>query len=154
MAYEYERVEVTAQPVVSLRTHAAVQDLSQVLGESYGKLAGYLNEIGEAPAGAPFVAYYNMDMANLDLEIGLPVARPVVGRDDIQATEIPGGPLARCLYVGPYDGIASAYDALGQWMQEQGYEPAGVSYEHYLNDPAETPPAELQTRIDLPLKAV
>jgi effector-binding domain-containing protein len=40
-----------------------------------------------------------------------------------------------------------------QWMAEQGYEGTGVSYELYLNDPTETPPAELQTQIIFPVKS-
>ena len=37
------------------------------------EIAQYLAEQSEQPAGAPFVAYYNMDMQNLDVEIGFPV---------------------------------------------------------------------------------
>jgi effector-binding domain-containing protein len=145
-------MELAPQPTVSIRTHAAVQDLPQVLGTSYGALAAYLDEVGEAPMGAPFVAYYTMDMANLDIEIGIPVARPLPGHDTIQASQIPGGPVARCLYEGPYTEIGGAYEALTKWVADQGYETTGVAYEHYLNDPDDTPPAELQTQIVLPLK--
>lgn len=152
MTVACERIDLTPQPAVAIRTHAAVEALSDVLGKSYGALAGYLSEVGEAPAGAPYVAYYNMDMANLDIEIGFPIARPVSGRDEILAVEIPGGPVARCLYTGTYQEIGAAYDALSQWVTAQGDEPTGVSYEFYLNDPTETPPAELQTQIVFPLK--
>jgi effector-binding domain-containing protein len=37
-------------------------------------------------------------------------------------------------------------------MEENGYQPTGVAYEVYLNDPDETPPEELQTQIAFPLK--
>jgi effector-binding domain-containing protein len=152
MTYQCERTEVESQPTISIRTRAAVQDLPQVLGASYGLLASYLQEIGEPMAGAPFVAYYNMDMADLDLEIGLPLAQPLPGRDEIQAGTIPGGTVVRCLHIGPYPEVGAAYDALGQWMAAQDLEGAGPAYEFYLNDPAETPPAELQTLIVMPIK--
>jgi effector-binding domain-containing protein len=55
------------------------------------------------------------------------------------------------LLTGRYGDITPAYDALTQFVKEQGYEPTGISYEFYLNDPAETPQEQLQTQIVFPL---
>jgi len=123
-----------------------------VLGQAYGAIAQYLGELGEQPAGPPFVIYHNDDMQDLDVEIGFPVARELPSKGDIQASEIPGGKVATCLYVGPYAEIEPAYAALSEWMRENGHEATGVAYEMYLNDPQQTPPAELQTQIVFPLK--
>jgi len=68
-----------------------LETMAQVLGKAYGAIAQYLGELGEQPAGPPFVAYYNMDMQALDVEIGFPVSRKLSGKGDIQASEIPGG---------------------------------------------------------------
>lgn len=152
MSYKCDLQEKSTQSTLAIRTRAAVQDLSQVLGEAYGTVAQYLGELGEYPAGPPFVIYYNEDMQDLDIEIGFPVARELPGRGDIQASELPGGKAATCLYTGPYDDIAEPYEALTQWMEENGHEPTGVCYEMYLNDPQETPPEELQTQIVFPVK--
>ena len=152
MSYQCELKEWSAQPTLAVRTRTAVQDLSRVMGETYGAIAQYLGELGEYPAGPPFAAYHNMDMQDLDVEIGFPVARELPGRGDIQAGEIAGGKAATCLYTGPYEDIGQPYEALSQWMEENGYEPTGVAYEMYLNDPQETPPEELQTQIVFPLK--
>ena len=152
MSYKCEVKEQTTQPTLVIRTRVSVQDLPQTLGEAYGAIAQYLGELGEQPAGPPFVAYHNMDMQNLDVEIGIPVSRKLADRDDIQAGEIPGGKAATCLYVGPYAEIELAYTALSEWMKDNGYKATGVAYEMYLNDPEETPPQELQTQIAFPLK--
>jgi len=45
-----------------------------------------------------------------------------------------------------------AYDALNQWVTENGYTPSGVVYEMYLDDPSQTPPQELKTLILFPLQ--
>lgn len=153
MSYQYEVKEQPVQQTLSIRTRAAVEDLSQVFGAGYGAIAQYLGELGEQPSGPPFAAYYNMDMADLDIELGFPVVRPLPDKGDIKAGEIPGGPVATCLYTGPYSDIEGAYTALMKWLEEEGYEGTGVSYELYLNDPNETPPAELQTQIIFPLKS-
>ena len=112
----------------------------------------YLRELGEPPAGMPYAAYYNMDMQNLDVEIGFPVGRQLAGKGEIQASEFPGGKLASVMHVGPYDQVGPAYDALTQWVKEQGYEVTGVAYELYYSGP-ETPPQEIKTEIMFPIKS-
>jgi len=111
----------------------------------------YLTDIGAYPSGAPFAAYYNMDMEDLDVEAGFPVPKMLTGKNDITPGEIPAGKYAVCLHVGPYGEAAPAYNVLMDWIKENGYTPTGVAYEFYLNDPSQTPETELQTKIMLPL---
>lgn len=152
MSFTCEIKNVRAQPVLSIRTKTSLQNLPQTLGEGYGKVMQYLAEIGEQPSGAPFTAYYNMDMENLDIELGFPVMKKLPGKNGISACEIPGGMAATCLYTGPYQEMPPAYEALTRLVAEKGYEATGVSYETYLNDPMVTPPQELITLIMFPLK--
>ncbi len=70
MLYKCEIYEQVAQPTLTIRTHTPVAKLPQVLGESYGAIGQYLGRLGETPGGAPFVAYYNMNMEDLDIEVG------------------------------------------------------------------------------------
>lgn len=153
MSYQCEIIDRPAQPVASIRTHAAVQDLSQVLGQAYDDMMQYLGQIGQYPAGEPFAAYYNMDMQNLDLEIGFPVAKAIAGKDSVQPGEIPGGKAVVCIHKGPYDKIGATYEAIDQWMKDNQVVPSGICYEFYLNDPQQTPPEDLETRIVFPLKS-
>ena len=152
MAYECDVKEQSSQPTLAIRTRTSVGELSQVLGQAYGSIAHYVGELGGQFAGPPYVAYYNDDMEDLDIEIGLPVARELPARGEIKARETPGGRVATCVHVGPYSDIEPAYEALARWVDENGYEPSGVAYEFYLNDPEETPPEELMTEIMFPLK--
>ena len=120
MSYKCEVKEQTAQPTLAIRRRVSVQDLPQALGGAYGAIAQYLGELGEQPVGPPFAAYHNMDMQNLDVEIGFPVSRRLPGKDDINASEIPGGKVATCLYTGPYSEVEPAYNALSQWIKTMG----------------------------------
>jgi effector-binding domain-containing protein len=151
MVYQCELINRPAQPVLSIRTRTPIQNLPQVLGQSYGAIAQYLGTMGQQATGAPFAAYYNMDMQNMDVEIGFPALK-VPGKDNIQAGEIPAGKVVSCLHTGPYEACKAAYEAMEQWMKTNGYEATGVVYEFYLNDPAQTPPEQLQTQIVFPLK--
>ncbi len=152
MAYECQLIERPARPVLSVRFRSPVQDLPQHFEKTYGTIAQYLGELGEQPTDAPFAAYYNMDMQDLDVEAGFPVNKTLPGRADIQAGELPGGKSASCVHVGPYDQVGPAYDALMKWIADNGYEATGVAYEWYLNDPREAPGQEPITRIEMPLK--
>ncbi|NWJ96274.1 MAG: GyrI-like domain-containing protein [Chloroflexi bacterium] len=144
--------EQPTQPTLSLRTRTTVQDLPQLVGRVYGAVTQYLGELGEPPAGPPFVIYYNMDLQDLDLELGFPVSKVFPGKGEIKASEFPGGRVATCLYTGPYPECGSAYEALGQWVKDKGYETTGLAYEVYLNSPAEVSPQDLETVISFPLK--
>jgi effector-binding domain-containing protein len=148
MSYQIEIKQQPVQPALVIRTRAAVQDLPRLFGESYGAIMQYL---GAQPAGLPFTAYHNLDMQNLDVEIGFPVSKPLPGRGTIQPGQLPGGRWATVLHVGPYDQCAAAYDALGAWIKQHGYEPTGVAYEAYCSEPG-TPPQDTQTWIMFPLR--
>lgn len=152
MEYQCELKEQAAQPALSVRTHAAVQDLPALFGKAYGAIMQYLAELGEQPVGMPFAAYYDMNMQNMDVEIGFPVGRPLAGKGEIQASEFPGGKLASVMHIGPYDQMGPAYDALTQWVKAQGYDATGVAYELFYSEP-ETPPMEIRTEIMFPLKS-
>lgn len=151
MSYQCESKFQDAQPVFSIRARTSLQDLPQVIGRAYGQIMQYLTRQGEQPTGAPFVAYYNMDMQDLDIEIGFPVSRSLPAEGEFQPGCIPAARVATCLYTGPYSEMAPAYEELNTWIKENGCQPAGVVYEIYLNSPAEVTPEELKTQIVFPL---
>jgi effector-binding domain-containing protein len=153
MSYQCQLIDRPAQPVASIRTRTKVENLSQVLGQAYGAIAQYLGQTGLHPTGEPFTAYYNMDMQDLDIEVGYPVSGKFTGKDAIQPGEIPAGKAVTCLHVGPYDKMKEAYETMDEWMKANRVEPSGVCYEFYLNDPQQTPPEALQTRIMFMLKS-
>jgi len=153
MSFPIEITDQPAQPVLSIRTRTPIKSLKTVLGNAYEAIMRYLIELRMEPAGPPFTAYYNMDMEDLDVEIGFPVPVSLPGKGDIQASEIPEGKAATCLYTGAYSEIGLAYEALTAWIGEHGHQPTGVAYEFYLNDPGVTAPQELETQIVFPLSS-
>ena len=147
MSLECELTERRAQSAVALRTRTPQPNLSTILGPMFGRLANYIVQCGENPAGAPYIAYYNMDMQDLDIEVGFPVTKPLPAQGDFRPVDLPAGPCATLIYKGPYSGLGSAYNTLTEFVRAQGRVPTGASYEFYLNDPSEVPPEELLTQI-------
>ena len=152
MSYHCEITEQKEQPALSVRTRTPVGNLQSEIEKAYAAIYTLLGETGETPAGAPYAAYYNMDMQDLDVEIGVPVARPLEGRGEVRAAVLPAGRQASCVFKGLYTEIGPAYEALTQWVGEAGQEPTGVCYEFYLNEPGVVPDSELLTKIVFLLK--
>lgn len=138
------------QPTLFIRTRTGVERLPMLIGESYCKMAAYLEELGEHVSDVPYVAYHNMDMQDLDVEIGFPVAKALPEKGDIQAGSIPEGNVVFCMYRGAYREMASAYNDMAAWIEEHGLKPVGSVYECYYNGP-EFPESELLTMIVMPV---
>lgn len=139
------------QPIVFIRTKTRVEQLPVLIGQSYGKLASYLAEIGQCMTDVPFVAYHNMDMQNLDVQIGFHVSGPIPEKDDIQSGYIQERKIIFCIYRGAYSEIEPVYEEMAKWFEISGQEPAGTVYEYYYNGP-EYPESELLTKIVMPIK--
>lgn len=152
MDYKCEIKDLPEQPVVSIHTRSSVVSLPKVLGKAFGQLEARMKELGEEPAGAPFVAYYNMNMLNLDIEIGFPVKKLLESNSEIKASTQPAGKYAMTLHQGPYGKIRPAYNALKKKVNEEGLQATGVAYEYYLNDPNNTKQNDLLTQVVFPLK--
>lgn len=152
MDYGFEIVETGAQPALSIRTVTSVGNLPQELGKAFHAIMAYMEELGEKPEEAAFAAYHNMDMENLDVEMGFPVRKTLLGRGQIVSSEIPAGRKATYLYKGPYREMEPVYRAMTEWIAENGHQPTGVVYEFYYNSPLEVPESELLTKIVFPLR--
>lgn len=147
MEGKIEVIETKEQPVLSIKTTVSVDKLPNVIGEAYGRIFNYLGELGQGPVDIPFVGYFNMDMENLSVEIGFPVADKFPSKDNVESSVIPCGKKATCIHQGPYTELSNTYDEMGKWLMENNMKPTGVVYEHYFNSPEEVPESELLTKI-------
>ncbi len=140
-------------PTASVRLRTAVADLPAELGKAYGEIAMLLAKQSTGPSGPPFAVYYNMDMSDLDVEIGFPVTGPVRAEGRMKASVLPAGPTAVAVHKGPYEAMEQAYKKLMAFIQHSGARAQGLSYEVYLNDPQSTKPEDLLTEINFPLSS-
>lgn len=140
-------VNTEAQPVISVRKISSLEKLPEDIGNAYSEIIAYLGELGEQPSDMPFVAYYNMDMEELDVEIGFPVRKELPSKGDMAPGSIPAGKKAIRMHKGPYKEMAPVYEDMTKWIAENGLQPTGVAYEFYYNSIYEVPESELLTRI-------
>ena len=146
-----ELVQQNEQPVLAIRTMTSIEKLPQLIGESYQKMADYLAELGECLSDVPFVAYHNMDMHHLDVEIGFPVMKKLPDKGDLKSGCIPESRSISCMCLGPYGDIEPTYNEMAEFMKQNGYEPTGTAYEYYYND-SDFPEKVRLTKIVMPIK--
>lgn len=144
-------LDSVGEHTLAIRARSPVEGLPGLLGESFGRIGALLAQRGILPSGMPYVAYYNQDLQDLDLEIGFPVAGPHPGEGGIQEGALPGGLKVLCLFLGPYQEIGSVYGEMAAWIAARGLVPAGTAYESYYNSPEEVPPDQLLTAVLMPV---
>jgi effector-binding domain-containing protein len=59
--------------------------------------------------------------------------------------------VARCVFKGPYEKMAEAYEAIFGWMYQNGYKLSGPMVNLFIDDPAKVAPAELRTEYWVPV---
>lgn len=146
-----EIVNRPAQSALSIRKRVMPFAITHSIGECAMAVFQYAAQMGYAPAGALFVAYHGFNGPEMDIEVGFPFDASVEGRDNVQASKIPGGKVAVYRHLGPYQKLPEVRAALERWLQANGYAASGAAYDFYLNDPQTTPPEQLETEIFYPL---
>ncbi len=152
MSIKCEMVELEVQKTLCKRTRCAMQNLPSLIEKTYLEIIQYMGEIGEQPSGVPYIGYFNMDMNDLEVEIGFPVSKDMAEKENIIMSEIPAGKYATVIHMGSYTKLESSYNILMEWMEENHLQGTYIGYEYYLNDPGKFPEDKLETKILFQLK--
>lgn len=154
MNYVIATRELAQQPIVSIRDRQPTLAIPAFLGGAFGELFSRLRLLGAVPAGPPFVIYHEFGSGNIDAEVCVPVAQPVSAQGKIEGRILPALTVARTLHVGPYQDLGTAYTALTDWVERNGFEAAGPVQERYLNGPGDAAtPADFRTEVEIPIAA-
>ncbi len=129
-----------AQPTLSIKDSAMVNEIGPKMGEMYGKLMKFMSEKNIKMAGPPFTIHYSWDYTRpFVMEAGIPVQEPADGEGEIIASEIAAGDVICAPYYGPYEGIGTLYEKLQQYMAAKHIQCIGYPWEVYLTDPQTEP---------------
>jgi AraC family transcriptional regulator len=91
--------------------------------------------------------------ADLRSSAGVIVGDDFAMPEDLQEIRLQGGRHAVLTFTGPYSGLKPAYEWMfGSWLPQSGQELGDAPcFELYLNSPMDTAPADLITKIYVPL---
>ena len=153
MTPSFETKQVEAQPILGIRATSSMDKLAETMGSLFGEVYGYIQELGQQPAGMPLARYHAMDGGTVEFECGMPVAAATEGKGRIQAGELPAGTVATVTHLGPYDNLPQTWSALTEWIGSQDLQPAGAPWEVYVTDPgAEPDQSKWRTQIFFPVR--
>ncbi|WP_433287448.1 MerR family transcriptional regulator [Micromonospora sp. CA-244673] len=150
----YERWR-PAQPTAGVLVRTPSGGLADALASGFARLFAGLAAQGIAPAGPAGTRYLgdDLDAAEWEVELFVPVERPPRPTATIAAGELAGCLLAATVHEGGYDDVETAYRSLGRWIAEQDRVLAGPAEERYLVPPAPgVPTAALRTEIAWPVR--
>ena len=153
--YEIHLRQTQPQPAASIRGRAAWAELGQFISGALTEIFAIAGGQGVRFAGPAYGIYHNAHSteAEVDLEIGIPVAEAFEPAGRVIAPVIPGGLVAATVHCGRYEEVAPAYRALGEWVQEHGHETSGPPREIYLIGPDQVrEPGALRTEIVWPIR--
>jgi effector-binding domain-containing protein len=162
-ALTVEIMELDAQPTAAIRIRQpmAELDLATAFDRSLPLVAERIATEGGRVAGPSYGRYHQFGPDVVDVEIGFPIEaapsglRPLeaVSSGEVGLSELPGGPVARAVHLGSYDGLSGTYDALHDWIHAQpGYDDGVGPWESYVDMPHDTAdPSRARTEVIWPL---
>lgn len=145
------------QSTLVMTAKLAVSEIPGFLGKAYAAVAELIGRSGLDFAGPPFARHRPLDteFSEFEVEAGFPVDRPAEGAGDVIASSLPESEVAVVTYLGPYDGMRPAYDAIEAWIFDRGGQPEGPAWEIYYTDPNEEPdPGKWRTEIVQPYRVL
>lgn len=112
------------------------ENITPIIGPLFGRLAGALDDAGVS-FGPESLAMYEAIESGAGEEVrayaAFPVGEHVGEGEGFSIAEVPAVPLAATtVHYGSMDTIGESWEALHAWIEENGYELAGVCRELYV----------------------
>lgn len=140
--------------VLEVVSVVSLPEIADTIMKSLVKLRAYLDELGELPVEIPYVAYYNWkDMYHkpIKISVGFTMAKAFPGKGEIKSNVISAGKSVFSIFRGPYANMSVLYEAMEEFVINNGLEPTGDCYEYYYNG-AEIPEEDYLTKVIFPVK--
>lgn len=142
MTIEVRVREIATQPVLSTTNKVKIDQLDTHIRTTLAALHQAAEVAGVTPADAPLGIFHSPINHQEDgpIEICLPLTQPITTEEPYLAYELPGGSFASTVMEGDqceYPTILQGYDATHDWIERNGYEPAGSPREIWLSAPGE-----------------
>lgn len=156
----YDVVLKKIEPVTVASARDVIPDYGAI-GQLIGTVFACLGRHGIQPAGAPFTIWHDHGFkdTNVDAELAVPVSAAAAGAfpgdAQVKISHLPAAEMACVIHHGSYDDFGQAYQAIGAWIDSNGYRICGANREVYLSGPEGGPnSANYVTEIQFPVEKV
>lgn len=141
--------------VLAIRDSIETDKISDQLQNIYGEVSQYMQNNNIQFVGPPIAMTHDWteDSKVWKFSAGFPMrTKDVETEGSMYILEIPGGKVVKAKYRGPYEKMEPVYNQIMAYIQDNGLQIRGDSWELYLNDPRETKPEDLMTYIFFPVE--
>jgi len=149
-------VDVEAIDYVGVCGAAKMSDLASTMGSSFEQLMGGATAANASVNGTPFSVYNAMDIKthHCDYTAALPVTEAVSVDAPLMCAKRPACKALKVVHTGPYRHLGNAWSSIMADAKDRKLKvlKSQAPFEHYINDPAETPENNLITEIFLPVR--
>lgn len=115
---------------------AEMENISQTMGNNFGKIMSYLNGKNLKMKGAPMSLYPEMTDEQLTMINAIPVDGEISSDDpDIQYGTTGGGSVVKAVHRGDYRLLPATYAEVTQYIADHDLQQTGAPYEVYVTDP-------------------
>jgi DNA-binding transcriptional MerR regulator len=142
MALEVSVRTADPQPIISITRNVKVDQLGKFIDDSLKRLFGLVEEQGSTMAGPPLGIFHGPINHESDgpIEVCLPVQSKIAATGDVRARELAGGKIASVMLHGDqckFPEILKGYDAVHDWIRQNGYEALESPREIWHSKPGE-----------------
>jgi effector-binding domain-containing protein len=155
-------VERAAQPYVAIRRRVTIP-FDAVIGATMDAMFGAVKEQALQPVGPAFFKYNIVNMPDLEIDFGVPVAGVTAVSGPLIGGTLPAGRYAQTTYWGHYDNLMDVNAILIGWAREKGLVWDATTgsdgdhfvsrFEMYPNSPEEEPdPNKWETTVAIKIR--
>lgn len=149
----HQIVERSEVAVASIRVKCKPSEIAAQLAILLPEVMEHLHAVGAKMSGPPFSRYHAWNDQEIEMEAGIPVQAPIVGKGRVQPSTLPGGKAAMGWHVGPYEGLGAAHDGLAAFVAKGKHKARGGHWEVYWTDPGMVPdPSKWKTQLFVPIE--
>lgn len=128
-------VQTTSQATAVIRITVSWDEIKTVMGPTIREVYEAIAAQGIAPAGPWFTHHFRRPTDSFDMEVSVPVAKPIAAAGRVQPSEWPAMRVVQTVYHGGYEGLGEAWGEFMDWIEEQGLKTADDLWECYLVGP-------------------
>lgn len=144
-----EVTTTTEQPAATIHLVIPGMEMPKYMDPAIQEIITVLADHGMQPAGPMFSYHHRRPSDTFDFKIGFPVAKAITESGRVKNASLPAERVARCVYQGPYEGLAQAWPQLQEWVRGQGLSETDRFFERYLNNPDEVKdPKDYRTELN------
>ncbi|MEM1431919.1 MAG: GyrI-like domain-containing protein [Pseudomonadota bacterium] len=128
--------------------------ISAAMGECYGRVVAFMESHGIPPAGPALSVYHTYDPEVMRFQAGIIVSSEAIMDPgaDVKGDILPAGRVLSFTHVGPYATLRDDYADMMSYVEREGLKLSSPAWEVYIDDPKDTPEAELRTKVHVALE--